>query len=438
VAQEIERLVERALKDRRRLGHVDLGAIEFKVRESVHGIGRVLLEQLLQGEHGQCGPRIDCGQGHQAEFVSYRTKQLTTVLGSVELCRAYYHCVSCVRGLIPTDAALDVADTSFSPGVRRLMARVGAQEPFDAGRQDLAELAGVQVHTKEVERISEQCGQQIEQAAGTERVAWRVGKVVPLKAESVLYIAIDGTGVPVVPRELEGREGKQGKPKTREAKLACVFTQTTVDADGYAVRDPGSTSYVGAIETVDAFSPRAKAEAVRRGLQQATRVVVLGDGAPWIWHLATEQFPDAVHIVDLYHAREHLAGLGKLVYGVGSSEAKAWTAARFDDLDAGQVDAVVHAIGQLPTTTEAAREQARKDTDYFQTNSLRMCYRYFRSQGFFVGSGAIEAGCKTVVGQRLKQSGMRWTVDGANAVIALRCSLLSDRWEEFWMNRAAS
>ena len=413
--------------------------MEFAVRDSVHGIGRVLLEQLLQGEQGHCGPRIDCGQGHQAEFVSYRTKQLTTVLGSVELCRAYYHCAACARGLVPTDADLDVVDTSFSPGARRLMARVGAQEPFDAGRQDLAELAGVQVQTKEVERISEQCGQQIEQAAGNERVAVRMGKVIPLKAStSVLYIAIDGTGVPVVPREVEGREGKEGKPKTREAKLACVFTQTTVDANGYAVRDPGSTSYVGAIETVDAFSTRLKVEAVRRGLQQATRVVVLGDGAPWIWNLATEQFPAAVHIVDLYHAREHLAGLGKLVYGVGSAEAQAWTAARCDDLDEGQVDAVVYAIGQLPTSTEAARAQARKDTDYFQTNALRMCYRYFRNQGFFVGSGAIEAGCKTVVGHRLKQSGMRWTVDGANAIIALRCWLLSNRWEEFWINRAAS
>jgi hypothetical protein len=438
VAQEVERLVERALKDRCRAGHVDLGAMEFAVRDSVHGIGRVLLEQLLHGEHGHCGPRIDCGQGHQAEFVSYRPKQLTTVLGSVELCRAYYHCAACARGLIPTDAELDVVDTSFSPGTRRLMARGGAQEPFDAGRQDLAELAGVQVQTKEVERISEQCGQQIEHAAGKERGAVRVGKVVPLKAERVLYIALDGTGVPVVPRELDGRAGKEGKPKTREAKLACVFTQTTVDAEGYAVRDPGSTSYVGAIETVEAFSPRLKLEAVRRGLQQATRVVVLGDGAPWIWKLATELFPDAVHSVDLYHAREHLAGLGKLVYGVGSAAAKAWTAARFDDLDEGHVDAVIYAIQQLPATTEAAREQARKDIDYFQTNSLRMCYRYFRNQGFFVGSGAVEAGCKTVVGQRLKQSGRRWTVDGANAIIALRCWLLSDRWEEFWINRAAS
>lgn len=412
--------------------------MEFAVRESVHGIGRVLLEQLLQGEHGHCGPRLDCGQGHQAEFVSYRTKQLTTVLGAVELRRAYYHCAACARGLIPTDTALDVVDTSFSPGVRRLVARVGAQEPFEAGRRDLAELAGLQIHTKEVERISEQCGQQIEHAAGTERAALRAGTVVPLKAARVLYIAIDGTGVPVVPRELEGREGKAGKPTTREAKLACAFTQTTVDANGYAVRDPGSTSYVGAIETADAFSPRLQAEAVRRGLQRATRVVVLGDGAPWIWNLATEQFPDAVHIVDLYHAREHLAGLGKLVYGVGSAEAKAWTAARFDDLDEGQVDAVLQAIQQLPTTTEAAREQVRKETDYFQINALRMCYRYFRNQGFFVGSGAIEAGCKTVVAHRLKQSGMRWTVNGGNAVIALRCWLLSERWEEFWMNRAAS
>ena len=203
------------------------------------------------------------------------------------------------------------------------------------------------------------------------------------------------------------------------------------------MRDPGSTSYVGAIETAAAFALRVKAEAVRRGLQQATQVAVLGDGAPWIWNLATAHFPNAVHIVDLYHAREHLAALGKLVYGPQTAAATDWIAARFDDLDEGAVDALVHALGQLPAHSDTVREQVGKDTDYFETNALRMCYRAFRAMGLFVGSGAIEAGCKTVVGQRLKHSGMRWTVAGANAVIALRCNLLSNRWEAYWDNRAA-
>lgn len=421
----------------RRRTALNLAQTEFAVRTAMHAVGGVLLEQLLNSEAGQRGPTIACGAGHEAEFVGYRDKQLITVLGPVRLRRAYYHCGQCAGGLCPKDQEIDVVATSFSPGARRLMARVGAQEAFAAARADLAELAGLAVPTKEVERVSEHCGAQVEVAAAVERAAVMAGHVVPLARVPVLYVAIDGTGVPVVPRELVDRAGKDGPAKTREVKLACVFTQSTVDAEGYAVRDPGSTTYVGAIETAAHFAPRVKAEAVRRGLHQATQVVVLGDGAPWIWTLATAQFPDAVHIVDLYHAREHLAALGKLVYGTETATAKDWIAARFADLDQGAVDAVVHAIGQLPARSEVVREQVRKETDYFETNSLRMCYHAYRAMGLFVGSGAIEAGCKTVVGQRLKHSGMRWTVAGADAVIALRCNLLSNRWEDFWEKRAA-
>jgi len=404
----------------------------------MHGVGRVLLEQLLNSEAGHRGPTVPCGAGHQAEFVGYRDKQVTTVLGPLCLCRAYYHCAPCGAGLNPKDQELDIVGTSFSPGARRLMARVGAQQAFAAAQADLVELAGLTVQTKEVERVSEGCGAHIEVVARTERTALLGGKLVPLGSVPILYIAIDATGVPVVPRELSGRAGKDGPAKTREAKLACLFTQTTVDAEGYAVRDPDSTTYVGAIETAAEFAPRVTAEALRRGLQQATQVVVLGDGAPWIWNLAADQFPAAVHIVDLYHAREHLAALGKLVYGPDTPAANGWIAARFDDLDEGAVDAVVQAFRRIPTRRRAVRELVRKEIEYFETNSLRMCYHAFRAMGLFVGSGAVEAGCKTVVGQRLKHSGMRWTVPGANAVIALRCNLLSNRWEEFWGHRAAS
>jgi hypothetical protein len=417
---------------------LNLAQTEFEVRTAMHAVGGVLLEQLLNSEPGQRGPTIACGGGHDAEFVSYRDKQLMTVLGPVRVRRAYYHCAACSAGLSPKDQELDVVGTSFTPGARRLMARVGAQEAFAAGQADLAELAGLAVSTKEVERVSEQCGAQIEVATTVERAAVMEGKVVALGSVPVLYVAIDGTGVPVLAREVAGRAGKDGPAKTREVKLACVFTQSTVDAQGYAVRDPGSSTYVGAIETAADFARRAKAEAVRRGLHRAAQVVVLGDGAPWIWTLATAQFPEAVHIVDLYHAREHLAGLGKLVYGAETAAAKDWIAARFKDLDDGAVDAVVHAFGCLPTQSDAAREQVRKETEYFETNALRMCYRAFRALGLFVGSGAVEAGCKTVVGQRLKHSGMRWSVKGANAVIALRCNLLSNRWEDFWDKRAAA
>jgi len=431
--------VRRALKDQETVGHVDLEALELAIRGAMHQIGGVVLGKLLNADGGGYrGPRRDCGQGHRAEFVGYRRKEVVTVLAPVEVQRAYYHCAACARGVIPKDQELDIVGTSFSPGVRRLMGRVGGKEPFDEGRRDLEELAGIVVRTKEVERVAEAIGEQVEAAALPEREAALAGKVVPLQAVPKLYIAIDGTGVPMVPQETRGRPGKDetGQAKTREGKLGCVFTQTSLDDRGRPVRDEASTTYVGAIETAEAFGVRIYTEAVRRGVTHTEQVIVLGDGAPWIWGIAAEHFPGAIQIVDLYHAREHLADLGKGVYGQASAAAKAWAAARCEDLDAGEVERVVAAIGRLRPREATAKEAVRKIRGYFQTNAERMRYGRFRSQGLFVGSGVVEAGCKTIVGRRLKQSGMRWTVRGANAIIALRCCQLGGRWEEFWEARS--
>ena len=405
----------------------------------MHEAGGHLLEKLLNAdEGGYRGSRIDCGQGHHAEFIGYRTKQLVTVLSPVEVRRAYYYCAKCGRGIIPKDQELDIADSSFSPGVRRMMGRVGGKEAFDEGRRDLEELAGVVVKTKAVERVSEAIGQQIERASQKERQAALAGKLECIQAVATFYTAMDGTGVPVLPHEAEGRKGKDetGRAKTREAKLGCVFTQTSVDDEGRPQRDEQSTTYVGAIETAEQFGPRIYAEAVRRGLKRAQRVVVLGDGAPWIWNIADEHFPGAIQIVDLYHARQHLAELGKIVYGA-STKAKDWAAGRVEQLDEGNIEAVLTALKRLRPRDPAVQEKVRTAVTYFQTNAVRMRYAKFRSESLFVGSGVVEAGCKTVIGHRLKQSGMHWTVRGANSIIALRCSQLSGRWEEFWEARSA-
>ena len=332
--------------------------------------------------------------------------------------------------MIPRDDALDIVGSSFSPGVRRMMSRVGSQEPFEKGRHDLKELAGLEVTAKQVERISEQTGQQAE--------SWQAGrpdKIILLKSIPKLYITYDGTGVPVVPRETEGRTGKQNpQAKTREAKLGCVFTQTTLDEQDQPLRDENSTSYVGAIETAEAFGVRIYTEAVRRGLDHAQLVVVLGDGAPWIWKIADEHFPGAIQIVDLYHARQHVTELAKLVLG---SAGKAWAELRYQQLDEGKVEALLGTMMRLKPSQPDLQAAIDKAVHYFQTNADRMRYAQFRRQGLFVGSGVVEAGCKTIVGQRLKLSGMHWTVPGANAIIALRCLDLGNQWEDFWESRHA-
>ena len=428
------------LQDHQRLGHLDLEASEMAIRATMHQMGGVLLEKLLNSDGGGYrGAQIACGQGHPAAFVGYRSKQILTVLSAVNVLRAYYHCPSCQSGFLPKDQELDVVGVSLSPGVRRMMGRVGGKESFEHGREDMQELAGVVVKTKHVERISEELGTQIEALRKQERESVLSGKVVPLlPAVPKLYIAIDGTGVPMVPRETEGRRGKEesGKAKTREAKIGCVFTQTSLDEEGYPIRDEGSTTYVGSIEGAEASGRRIYAEAIRRGLGQAEKVIVLGDGAPWIWGIVALHFPFATQIVDLYHAREHLANLGKAIYGPTSTRAKQSAAACSKRLDAGDVEGVIRSMKRLPTREYQTREEIRRAINYFQTNAERMRYAEFRRRGLFVGSGVAEAGCKTVIGQRLKQSGMRWTVDGANAIIVLRCCQLSNRWEEFWELRS--
>ena len=409
------------------------------LRTSMHQLGGAILEKLLDADSGHRGPRVPCGKGHAAEFVDYRSKEVVTVLSRIRVRRAYYHCATCRAGTLPKDADLDIVSTSFSPGVRRLMARVGGKEAFDEGRRDLESLAGIFVKTKEVERVSETIGEEIEAVAGRERKAVLSGKIVQIRPVPRMYVAVDGTGVPMVPHETEGRRGKDetGRAKTREAKLGCVFTQVGVDAEGRPIRDQGSTTYVGAIETAQEFGQRIFTEAIRRGARFSKQMVVLGDGAPWIWNIASEHFPGAIEIVDLYHAREHLSELAKVVYGPGSKVAEQWAEARITELDAGNVEAVLTAMARLRPRNDTVKDEVRRAAGYFQTNIERMRYQEFRSQGLFVGSGVIEAGCKTIAGRRLKQSGMRWTVKGANAILALRCCELSGRTEQYWEHRAA-
>ena len=347
-------------QDRERAGHLDLEATELSIRHSMHQVGGVLLEKVLNADSGDHrGPRISCGSGHEAEFLDYRVKKLTTVLSEVVVNRAYYHCRECGRGIIPKDKNLDIENTSFSPGVRRMMARVGAKESFDDGRQDLEELAGVRVTAKEVGRVSEAMGEQVESVANRERVQIMEGKIIPLAPPvPILYIAIDGTGVPVVPSETMGRKGKQTEiAKTREAKLGAVFTQTTVDAKGHALRDEASTTYVGAIETAEEFGPRIYAEAVRRGLNRAGKVVVLGDGAVWIRGIAEAHFPGAIQIVDLFHALEYLWNVGKLVYGPTGAAVTRWFQNQKGELKEGDVKKVIAAIKRLKPHHQSVREE---------------------------------------------------------------------------------
>jgi hypothetical protein len=339
------------------------------MRAAMHRAEASALGQLLRGDpSGPDEREAPCPCGHKARYREMRTRRVLTAVGEVELRRAWYLCPHCHNGQCPADVALDIEKTDLSPGVRRMLALVGSEAPFDHGRQQIELLAGLDVTAKAVERTAEAIGADI--GAGEQREIQRALQlnlpIVMGQSIPTLYVEMDGTGVPVVKAETEGRAGKvKGQPAhTREAKIGSVFTQTTWDQEGYAIRDPDSTTYVAAIE--------------------------------WM----------AIHQDEL--------------------------------LDEGKIENLVTVLRAIDSLNPELLEKIRTGADYFDNNKERMRYPMFRSQHLFIGSGVIEAGCKTIVGSRGKQSGMFWTVRGANAILALRCCHFNGRFEDYWESRKAA
>ena len=432
-------MLELVFTDLRKSGQFDLEAVEMATRAAAHQLGAKVLERLLEAPN-DFARTVPCACGRQARFHQMRPKQLLTALGPITIERPYYLCPDCHSGQSPRDAELDVRGTEYSPGVRRMMAVVGSEASFEHGRLQLELLAGVQVTAKAVERQAEAIGSDIAQQERTraERALQLelpeiVGHAVPC-----LYIEMDGTQIPMLRSELAGRAGRiEGQPaRTREVKVGCVFTQTTTDEDGRPVRDEGSTTYTGAIETAAEFGPRLYTEAWERGWDRAEKKVIIADGAEWIWNIADQYFPAAIQIVDIYHARQHLWELARALYPNEEVKQKRWVMRQQSKLDGGQIVQLVGSLREIETPNADLADKIRLEAEYFERNAARMQYPEFRRQQLFIGSGVIEAACKTVIGSRLKQSGMFWSVRGANAIIALRCHFLSNKFEDYWASRS--
>lgn len=420
---------------------LDFEALEAALRRQALGVAARLVEQRLNADTSDqaTGP-LDCPCGQSARFAGRRTKSFQTALGTIRLERAYYHCALCDEGFFPRDRSLGLEGRTLSPAVVRMAGIVGALVSFEEGSFLLQELAGLSLDAKQVERTAEALGEEV---AEDERRGLEPD--LPAEAAPTLYLGLDGTGVPIRPAELLDRHGKQpdGSAKTREVKLCTVWSAERRDSKGRPTRDRGSVTYTAAIESaatrdtdpqLSAFAQRVEREAHRRRFDEAARQVVLGDGAPWIWNLADELFAEAIQIVDRFHAKEHLSAVAKEIYGPGTDLAAEWARQRYEELDAGDLQGLLQVLQQHQDSCD----EARKCVAYVERNRSRMRYPDFHEQGLCTSTGVVEAGCKNVIGARLKRSGMRWSLRGANAIIALRCAQLSrNRFEDFWERRAA-
>jgi hypothetical protein len=409
---------------------LDLQEIEKGFRAAALKDGDTAFRQFLSSIHVD-RPKCPQCEAHLL-YVDLRNKTIVSLMGTGEFEREYYKCPNGHGYFFPCDDIIGVHSTAFTPGVRLAVSRLAVSGSFEWASDTLAEIAEIYVSAKECQRISESAGEEIAVKNNSRiNAAMRLEpprsqiseRADTVNNNSTMYIEYDGTGIPMTNNELTGRIGKQsdGSAKTREAKVGCIFTQSNFDDNGDPVRDKKSTSYVGAIEPASSFGWRIYTEALRRRIETFYRTVVIGDGAKWVWGLAESHFPNAIHIVDMYHAIEHLCGLAREFFKdpiEHDRNLNDWVA----QLKAGRIRVLAKKILSVPNLNESQKSKASTEANYFKENIKRMRYAKFRKMGLFVGSGVVEATCKSVIGSRLKQSGMFWSLRGANDIISLRCS----------------
>jgi Uncharacterised protein family (UPF0236) len=405
--------------------------LERLVRTAVFQSANQVVGYLLQKAADQIDAAYQAKPGQQRKGREQIT--LSCTFGAFAIQRDYYYHEGKKAGHYPADLALGLED-GHTPALARLACLEGADEAsYQKAQEHLRETGGIVLSSRQIQRLVQRVG-----AAAQSWQEREAQKPLPdAKAVPTMYLSADATGVPMRQEELEGRAGKQpdGSAKTRSAYLGCVFTQHKRDEKGRPVRDYESTTYVSKMGPLEDFGPLLRQEAIRRNIGQAGKVVLLIDGAAGLENMGHLNFCDAIQIVDFYHGAEHA---GQVVEALlGSKQHPEYNARRSRWVRRLLGNGVENLIKE--TRQECAgkpqAQSVEEQLGYFVHNVDRMKYRTFRRQGLFIGSGVIEAGCKTVIGSRCKQSGMFWGKAGAENILALRCIHASRRLDHFWKAR---
>lgn len=447
----------------------DLKSLEEQVMSTINTIGCLMMEITLsakmQEQPEACRREGACGQ--TMRLAGIRGKQLQTLMGPVTFWRAYYHCAGrkeegeeeaghAAHGEAAADEVWGVQQHRCSVGVQQAISRLCASMTLEEAAETLSHLFPVPMSARQALNLIQPVGEAIKQQE-EEQQQELFKQAEPARSQQGsegsrkrpvirrLYVEIDGVLARLrrgsVP--MEEKERKRPGEVYREVKVGAVFLaepgrKRSASTPGVFVDAAGSKAYVAHRGSVGAFAPLLYALAQQQGLAQAQEVVMLGDGAAWIWNLAAEHFPTAVQIVDLWHAKQHVWQVANAVFGANTAKGAAWAQQQSQYLEEGNIEALVQAIALLPpippppTSTRSIPEQTM---GYFITNAARMRYPVFRAQGMHIGSGIAEAACKTVVSTRMKRSGMRWTPAGLDALLALRTARLNGTFDAFWQPR---
>jgi hypothetical protein len=466
--RKAETCMENLVLSLQKMDEGDLQELEREIMVQVLALGRSCLEEVLEGQAKQKESAIDkeSACGHRQRLVSKRPRQVLSLLGQITIHRGYYHCVEtgeqaeerkesvCRKGEVPFDRAWGLScGQRSSPGVQRVVSYLSANLTHEEVAEALCRVLPLGLSARQVGNILQPIGEAFEQGEDqqvreiveqgatkdTSEVERQEEQGEPLKH---LYVEMDGVMARLrrgsVP--MERQEQERSGDVYREVKVGAVFEgepghERSKLVPGVFVDTPGPIRYVARRTTAEDFAPRIYALAHAAGVVRAKQVVILADGAKWIWRLAEEQFPGAVQIVDEYHAREHIWEVARAAFAGQPSERDTWAKTVTDLLAEGQVEQVITAIERLPhlePEPNKARSLPEIEAEYFRTNAERMRYPSFRAQGMHVGSGIAEAACKTVVATRAKRSGMRWTPAGLDAILALRTAVLNKDFDRRW------
>lgn len=389
-----------------------------------------MCREVLQWLISLPGLRVPGDQPQPGERrIPDQVRTVHTLFGPIPVARTYYYRAAEGTGRFPLDDALRLID-GYTPGVAALIGRCAAEHPFQHAEASFHAYTGLKVDARQFPRLAERIGPRVERFL---RGNLPSGEKPPPR----VYVATDGTGAPLRHEELKGRKGRQpdGTAQTHEIKVGAIFTQHPV-AGEKPWRDLESNTYVATTQRAEPFGQMMRDEFRRRfSTAPPAEVVFLADGAAWNWELRRINFPMSIGIVDFYHAAEHVGAVVDLVQDRHTPEGRKRRRRWIKLLLRGRLDVFLfEARAAFPP---GQRQAGQKALEYFEKNRERMQYKAFRDRGFFIGSGVVEAACKTIVAQRLKGSGMHWSERGLSHILSLRTALLSHRYEEFWRNPSA-
>lgn len=397
----------------------ELAEVEAMAASVSRAAGQAVMAHGLPGakdKAGYHGSSIVCDCRRKAKFMGYRRRWVGTLYGPVQAWRAYYHCGHCKSGQAPWDREQGLSRLLWTPGVKALIAEVAGRLPYGEAVAVLTRFTGLAVEESCAERIVAEVAGRLREREQALMDSYDGRELEPLVSvpPARLYVSMDGTSA-----HLDGT--------WHEVKTGVVYEART-GADG--LDESCQARYTAASEPAARFGQRLYLTAAQAGVEQAGEVVVVGDGAEWIWNLARHHYPDATHIVDYWHACEHIHALAQVMYGENNVPGKRWAKEHCRGLKARGPAALLGALKRMKPRTPAAAEAWAREVGYFTNNKARMQYHKYRAAGMMIGSGPAEAACKNVVGARLKQSGMRWSLAGADHVLAIRTRLLSAQHEQ--------